>query len=226
MKEYAEENGSIYDTDPDSRMMKVNNNNFDICHNVQIAVDDKTHMIVAADVTSKPIDKEQFHHMSKLAKDELKVDRLICIADKGYYSAKEFGKCEKDNIIPMVSKADYRFNALTNQYSKDKFKYDHKKDVFICPEGQTLIPYNKRKNNPKYEGHKGYYNQMACEKCPKLSMCSKSPKGRVIKVKPDELSAMEVDKRMRANKDMYKKISIQIVSTICPCLNSVQNLTR
>jgi transposase len=39
LKEKITRNGTIYETDPDSRMMKTNNNGCDICHNVQIAVD-------------------------------------------------------------------------------------------------------------------------------------------------------------------------------------------
>jgi transposase len=47
LKEEVIQNGTKYETDPDSRMMKTNNNGCDICHNVQIAVDDKNHIVVA-----------------------------------------------------------------------------------------------------------------------------------------------------------------------------------
>ena len=56
--------GTIYETDPDSRMMQANNKSCDICHNVQIAVDDKNHLVVAVDVTSEPVDKEQLHSIT------------------------------------------------------------------------------------------------------------------------------------------------------------------
>lgn len=52
LKEEIMQNGTIYETDPDCRMMQVHNHGVDICHNVQIAVDDKNHMVVAVDVTS------------------------------------------------------------------------------------------------------------------------------------------------------------------------------
>ena len=90
LKEYVKENGSIYITDPDSRMMKTNNNGVDICHNVQIAADDKNHLVVVVDVTSDPVDKEQFHNIALQAKEEMGVDTITAIADKGYYSATEF----------------------------------------------------------------------------------------------------------------------------------------
>jgi len=75
IKEYVKENGSIYVTDPDSRMMKTNNNGVDICHNVQIVADDKNHLVVAVDVTSDPVDKEQFHRMALQAKEEMGAEK-------------------------------------------------------------------------------------------------------------------------------------------------------
>jgi transposase len=55
LKKHVHDNGSIYENDKDSRMMKTNNNGCDICHNVQVAVDDTNHLVVAVDVSSHPI---------------------------------------------------------------------------------------------------------------------------------------------------------------------------
>jgi len=59
LKKQVQKNGMIYETDPDSRMMKKNNKDAAICHNVQIAFDDKSHLVVSVDVTSQSVDKEQ-----------------------------------------------------------------------------------------------------------------------------------------------------------------------
>lgn len=83
MKEEVLQNGTIYDTDKDSRMMKTNNNGIDICHNVQIAVDNKNHLVVAVDVTSQPIDKEQLHHMATT--DEYGKEAFRYEEEKGGY---------------------------------------------------------------------------------------------------------------------------------------------
>lgn len=90
MKEEVAQNGTIYDTDKDSRMMKTNNNGMDICHNVQITVDNKNHLVVAVDVMSQPIDKEQLHNMALQAKQQIEAESITAIADKGYYSALQF----------------------------------------------------------------------------------------------------------------------------------------
>lgn len=162
LKQQVKENGSIYETDPDSRMMKTNNNGCDICHNVQIAVDDKNHLVVAVDVTREPVDKEQFHNIALQAKEELGVETITAIADKGYYSASQFAKCKEDNIIPIVSKADHSHMAATKEYVKSQFQYDAEQNGYICPQGHLLKAYNQRKKNPKYADHVRYRNLEAC----------------------------------------------------------------
>ena len=62
--------------------------------------------------------------MALQAKQELGVETITAIADKGYYSASEFAKCKEDNITAMVSKADDPSLAATKGFGKDQFKYD------------------------------------------------------------------------------------------------------
>lgn len=205
LREQVKENGSIYITDQDSRMMKTNNNGVDICHNVQIAVDDKNHLVVAVDVTSDPVDKEQLHNIALQAKEEVGVDTITAIADKGYYSASEFAKCKEDSIIPIVSKADHSHMAATKEFGKSQFRYDKVNDGYICPQGHLLKAYNPRKENGKYAGHKRYQNFAACRECKVKDKCSNSEKGRTIQDRPFQRYADEVDKRTNEYLDMYKK---------------------
>ena len=185
-------------------MMKTNNNGCDICHNVQVAVDDKNHLVVAVDVTSQPVDKEQLHNVSLRAKEELGVEKITAIADKGYYSALQFAKCKPDNIIPIVSKADHSHMAATKEYGKSQFKYDEENDGYICPQGNLLKAYNHRKEYSKQNDHKRYQNYEACSKCSVKDKCSDSEKGRTIQDRPFQRIADEVDQRTEEFSDMYK----------------------
>jgi hypothetical protein len=205
LKQHVKENGSMYDTDPDSRMMQTNNKGCDICHNVQIAVDDKNHLVVVVDVTSQPVDKEQLHNISLQAKEELKVEELTVIADKGYYSAPEFAKCKEDNITPIVSKADHSHMAATKEYGKSQFKYDEGNDGYICPQGNLLKAYNHRKEYAKEKDIRRYQNFEACSICPVKDKCSDNEKGRTIQDRPFQRVADEVDRRTEEFLDMYKK---------------------
>jgi hypothetical protein len=196
--------GTIYETDPDSRMMQTNNKGCDICHNVQIAVDDKNHLVVAVDVTSEPIDKEQFHSIASMAKEELGVEAITAIADKGYYSALQFAKCKEDNIIPIVSKADRSFMALTKGYEKSQFKYDETQDGYICPEGHLLKAYHHVKERTQETDFRRYQNFEACSNCPVKCKCSNGKKGRTIQDRPFQRIADEVDRRTEQFADMYR----------------------
>lgn len=78
-------------TDPDSRMMK-NNQKFDVCYNVQTAIDDKNNLIVDYEVTNDVNDKKQLNEMAGKAKEVLGVESLDVLADKGYYNLSLTGK--------------------------------------------------------------------------------------------------------------------------------------
>ena len=204
LEQKVKENGTIYGTDPDSKMMQANNKGCDICHNVQIAVDDKNHMIVAVDVTSEPVDKEQLYNISSQAKNELGVESITVIADKGYYSAQQFAKCKKDNIIPIVSKADRSFLAVTKEYEKARFKYDEIQAGYICPQGHLLKAYHHRKEYAQETDIKRYQNFEACSNCSVRDKCSNGKKGRTIQDRPFQRIADEVDRRTEQCADMYK----------------------
>jgi hypothetical protein len=184
-------------------MMKTNNHGADICHNVQIAVDDKNHLVVAVDVTSEPVDKEQLHNISSQAKENLQVDEITAIADKGYYSALQFKKCANDNIIPIVSKANQLFHSANDEFVKDKFYYDEDRDVYICPMGQILSKYKARENS-KYKELSRYANQLACMNCAVKEKCTPG-KYRTIADREFVEYAREVDKRTQENKDLYRR---------------------
>ena len=205
LKEHVQEHGTVYSTDPDARMMQMNNKGCDICHNVQIAVDEKAHIVVAVDVTSEPVDKEQLHSMSLQAKEELAVDTITVIADKGYYSALQFAKCKEDNIVPIVSRADHSHMAATKGFSKQHFKYDETADGYICPEGHLLTPFETRKENPKYAGIRRYRNFAACAQCKSRSKCSAGADGRTIQDRQFQRIADEVDRRREAHPEMYQQ---------------------
>lgn len=101
-------------------------------YNVQIAVEEKTHLVVAVDVTSEPTDYKQFYNMASKAKEELKVDEITAIADKGYYSTEVFVKCKDKGIKAIVSKAK-KGNYSSANYDKVNFRYKEEKMFIYAP---------------------------------------------------------------------------------------------
>ena len=53
-------------------------------YNVQTAVDDKHHLIVAHEVTNVSNDRGQLCNMANQARDEIEVESLTVVADRGY----------------------------------------------------------------------------------------------------------------------------------------------
>jgi len=82
----------ISTTDPDARLMKVNNNGADVCYNVQTAVDQKNKLVVDYDVINNAADQGNLYEMAKKAKETLGVEEIKALDDKGYYSTLDLKK--------------------------------------------------------------------------------------------------------------------------------------
>jgi len=194
IKKEVEKNGEISLTDPDAKHMKANNNGTDISHNVQIAVDSKEHLVVAIDVTSSPADQGQLANMALKSKDELKVDKLTVLADKGYWEGNNLRKCKENNITTIVS-APKESGKIG--FRKSDFKYSKENDWYICPNGEKLV---------KSKGKKLVYkNPKGCKECPLKCKCTKNKKGRSISVTENEEILRENEQRQLDNMELYKK---------------------
>jgi transposase len=90
-------------TDPDSRSMPLVQG-VDVCHNVQLAVDAKHHLIVSEALTSDVTDHQQLAPLAKQAKEALGVEALSVVADKGYYHGEQVQACDAAEIVAYVSK--------------------------------------------------------------------------------------------------------------------------
>ena len=194
IKEDIENTGEISITDPDSRHMKSNNNGTDISHNVQIAVDNKSHIVVAVDVTSSPADQGQLSNMAIKAKEELNVKELTVLADKGYWNGEELKKCEENNINTIVSSPEESGNI---GYKKSDFKYNEKEDTYVCPAGKIL--------NRTGDKNRIYANYKECKTCPYKDKCTKSKRGRRLSINENEEYLESARKRQLENMDLYKQ---------------------
>jgi hypothetical protein len=197
----VEEKGTLYLTDPDARLMRAHNGGGDISHNVQTAVEEKNHFVVAVDVSSDAVDYGQLHKIASLAKEELQTDELTAIADKGYYSGEQFSKCAADGIRVIAPHPEKGGDAERG-YTKGFFRYDKKADHYVCPGGSILGQPKQRKSNRK---GKYYYNKTACASCPHKEKCIPRVKYRTIVRKEFEDYMDEVDAYTKQNRELYSK---------------------
>lgn len=89
-------------TDPESKLMKSANGGFDVAYNVQIAVDPKSHMVGAVEVTDHCNDMGQLMPVITELKEDLGVDTIEVTADKGFEDSADMVECLKNGIIPHV----------------------------------------------------------------------------------------------------------------------------
>jgi transposase len=92
-------------TDEESRIMPVAGGGFEQCYNAQAVVAAGSLLVIAADVTQKPNDKQQIEPVLDqidALPDELgKVDTLL--ADTGYFSAANVDACNAAGIEPLIA---------------------------------------------------------------------------------------------------------------------------
>lgn len=173
--EYEKQN-QVTITDPDSRLMKSSNKGYDVAYNSQIAVDSKNHIIIATDVTNESSDVEQLSNMAAQAVNNLCIEndreneKVIILADKGYYSASELLKCEEDKRIDVIVAVPSTSAPVKDEkYNVENFKYNEKEDTIICPEGNILL----NSSNPTSK-EQIYKNTKACKDCENKSKCTKA----------------------------------------------------
>ena len=90
-------------TDPDARSMK-NRDGGIVGYNVQAAVDAEHHLIVAHEVVTDGIDRDQLAPMAEQARDATGIDALTVVADRGYFKSEQIRQCEEVGITPIVPK--------------------------------------------------------------------------------------------------------------------------
>lgn len=99
-------------TDPESRIM-MTSKGFDQCYNGQIAVNDDM-LIVGNYANAHHNDKQEFLPAIESVPDELKPQITSAVADTGYYSQNNIGKCPR-NITPIIAKSKEKHNSYIEE---------------------------------------------------------------------------------------------------------------
>ena len=133
------EDRQVWLTDPDARSMATSGKDTGIVgYNVQIAVDTQHHLIVAHEVTNVGTDRHQLANMAGQARDEMAVETLDAVADRGYFSGKEILECENAGISVTLPKPMTSNSKAEGRFGKQDFRYIPQEDVYICPAGERL----------------------------------------------------------------------------------------
>lgn len=156
-------------TDGDARgMQKVG-----VGYNVQVAVDQKHHLIVEAEVVTLACDRGQLSGMAQAAKEQLGVEKLNVVADAGYHEADQLENCEKAGIqtyVPDTGKCSGLSRDGKRVFPKEQFIYEAEADQYRCPAGNVLGRAHVATCRGKARVH--YANRPACRRCPLKDQCT------------------------------------------------------
>ena len=203
------ETTEISTTDPDARLMSVNNNAIEVCYNIQSVVDEKHNLIVDCKVINNPTDHGQLADMAKRAQDLFDKKEIQVLADKGYYSVKELKACHEAGLETYVAKQKAANTTKDERFYNDKFIYNPKEDHYVCPAENILTPSGYRKHQGTIVG-RNFSNYKACSTCEFRERCTTAKRGRTISRNIDQDLLDKVDKRTSENKTLYSKRQMMV----------------
>jgi hypothetical protein len=129
--------GQVSLTDPDARSMNSAGKGTGIVgYNVQTAVDAKSHVIVAHEVTNVGHDRSALTGMSEQAADAMDKPTLMVLADRGYFNGEQIRRCEQAGFTPMVPKPLTSGAKFEGRFDRRDFVYNARKDAYRCPAGK------------------------------------------------------------------------------------------
>jgi transposase len=164
-------------TDPDARSMK-NREGGIVGYNVQTAVDAKHHLIVAHEVVTDGVDRDQLAPMAEQARQAIGTGELTVVADRGYFKSEQILECTQSRITPIVPKSLTSNNRAEGRFDKQDFIYVAEDDEYRCPAGERAI----RRFTTLEAGltiHK--YWTSACPRCPIKAQCTTGDYRRITR---------------------------------------------
>lgn len=173
----ASAEGQVSLTDPDARAMAMSGHNTGVVgYNVQTAVDAEHHLIVAHEVTNSGSDRRQLANMAKQARAATGMQKLVALADRGYFNGEEVLKCQETGITAFVPKTKTSNSLAAGRFDKQDFIYIAKEDAYRCPAGQRLVKHMTTIE----DGRKMHvYWCSVCSSCSLKPQCTTSKQRRV-----------------------------------------------
>jgi len=162
-------------TDPDARSMKSRDGGI-VGYNVQIAVDAQYHLIVAHEVVTEGVDRDQLSRVAEQAREATGTEQLTVVADRGYFKGEQILQCDQAGIIPIVPKTLTSNSLAEGRFDKQDFIYIAAHDEYRCPAGERAI---NRFTTVEAGLSLDVYWSSACPHCPMKARCTPSQYRRI-----------------------------------------------
>jgi len=180
-------------TDPDATFQRQKSQII-TGYRAEIAVDDKEQIIVACDVINKANDTKQLIPLIEQTANNLPEvstqESVVVTADSNFSSMGNLKGLEpKEYIDAYIPDVKYQAQLRDRRTDEDSpfhsknFTYNPKKDIFLCPNRKELTFWYRTIDDKG--NNLSIYRCQNCLACKYFGRCTKSPKGRKIKVYDD-----------------------------------------
>ena len=127
---------------------------------------------MAHEVTNVGTDRHQLANMAGQARDEMAVETLEVVADRGYYDGEEIRACEEDDITVTLPKPMTSGAKAAGRFGKQDFVYVAADDVYRCPAGERLTYHYTNVEDGKTLRR---YWTSTCKTCALKAQCTTGP---------------------------------------------------
>ncbi len=187
--------------DPDARPMKTSEGT-KLAYNVQAAVDSASGIVLACEAVQDASDSSRLNFMLDAVEAAVGLRPDLTCVDSGYFAADEIALAEEKarNVVVGTrgrSPGEDPFHAW-------HFERETEENVLRCLFGGTLT----YRGRGKTHGGADVVDRYRCADhlfCPFASLCSASPKGRVVEVGPHRERAIALWRRQRENWEQTSK---------------------
>jgi len=201
----------ISTTDSDARALLVQGQVVEVSYNIQAAVDSKHNLIVATHTINRN-DKNALATIANEAKENLEVNHITVLVDKGYHNGRELHTCKQNNITTIVAVPDQgksNENGTQPEYFVSNFTYNKEENTYTCPQGKTLSTtgrWHKKTGRTEESGYQFQkYRTPACKTCTVKDLCTSRKGGREIDRSQYADAVEENHQRYKENAQLYRK---------------------
>jgi transposase len=171
-------------------------------YNAQALVDQKSGVVVAADVTNQENDIGQLAPMTQQAQDNVagsdKANPVV-VADSGYGCGADIAAAADKGLNVLVYPMEGA-SSKNKPYHAKHFVYEPQNDCVRCPRGEALVHERSRQIN----GQPVRIYRCHCSNCPVAKDCTKDPRGREITVGPHALAVQAMHRRLADTKEQER----------------------
>ncbi len=174
-------------TDPDATLAKHSGGKAVPSYKNHRGIDDKAGVITAVATTTGVVDDA--HQLPELlAQHRERLGHLpqTAVGDSKFGTMENYTECQKLGVrTHMADLAATQKNNPRRQsiFPPERFRYDRRRDVFICPAGNELY-------RRKFYTNRGHYEYIAragvCAACRLRPQCTRAKLGRSLKRHPDQ----------------------------------------